>query len=121
MVSEKVKGFNLNASGFAEAHPDGNPINQVEVETASAWLAACARKLKTKWYWGTSYGLKHAAENWGRANGMSPYVSNGAFIKAALLAGYEVRRIKRVPGQESLNAQLKLGLAKRARPGHGAP
>jgi hypothetical protein len=112
MVSESVKGFDLNASGFADAHPDGNEIKQFEVATAAAWISACTRKLKTKWYWGTSYGLKHEAERWGRSNGMSPYVSNGAFIKAAILAGYEVRQLKTTGRQPSLNAQLKLGFAK---------
>lgn len=103
----------MNASGFADAKPDGNAIEQVEVETAAAWLDMCAHRIKTKWYWGSSYGLKHAAERWGRDNGMSPYVSNGAFIKAAILAGYEVRPCARPDYRPSLNAQLKLGLNRR--------
>lgn len=103
----------MNASGFANAKPDGNAIEQVEVETAAAWLNMCAHPLKTKWYWGSSYGLKHAAERWGRDNGMSPYVSNGAFIKAAILAGYEVKQDGRQGYRPSLNARLKLGLNRR--------
>lgn len=39
-----------------------------------------------------SYGLKHQAEGW--AGG---YVSNGAFIVAALMLGYEARRFPGSP------------------------
>jgi hypothetical protein len=39
----------------------------------------------------SSYGLKHHAEDWGRANGMCPYVSNGALIAAAAALGLPMR------------------------------
>lgn len=52
--------------------------------------------------------MKHTAENWGRDNGLSPYVSNGAFIKAAILAGYEIKSI-------GGNAKIKLGLPRKTR------
>lgn len=39
-----------------------------------------------------SYSLKHKAERHGAATGMSSYVSNGAAIVAAVIAGYAVRR-----------------------------
>lgn len=40
----------------------------------------------------TSYGWKHVAESWLRESQMGGYVSNGAFIAAAALAGYRVER-----------------------------
>jgi hypothetical protein len=39
-----------------------------------------------------SYGMKHAAEKWGRCHGMEPYVANGAFIVAALYSGVAMSR-----------------------------
>jgi len=39
-----------------------------------------------------SYGLKHLMENWGRANGLASYVTNGCAILAAILAGYQILR-----------------------------
>jgi hypothetical protein len=38
----------------------------------------------------SSYGLKHIAEDWGRRNDLSSYVSNGAVIVAALAIGLVV-------------------------------
>jgi len=107
-MNELVGKYMLNASGFADHFKKGNPINQVEVDTAAKWLDTVAHPLKTKWYWGTSYGLKHVAEHWGRDNGLSPYVSNGAFIKAAILAGYEIK-------PDRGNAKIKLGLPRKIR------
>lgn len=45
-------------------------------------------------YWDAcgSYGLKHRVEKW--AGG---YVSNGAFIQAALNLGYSIKRLDRGP------------------------
>jgi hypothetical protein len=40
-----------------------------------------------------SYGLKHLAENYRHRS----YVSNGAFIVAALMLGYKARRFKGSP------------------------
>jgi hypothetical protein len=41
----------------------------------------------------TSYGLKHQVEAWAAATtGSRPYISNGAFIAAALIDGYRVKR-----------------------------
>ena len=39
-----------------------------------------------------SYGLKHAVERWA-----GTYISNGAFIAAALALGYEARRFPNSP------------------------
>lgn len=37
-----------------------------------------------------AYAAKHRAEQWGRRNGMAPYVSNGAIIAAAVGLGIGV-------------------------------
>jgi hypothetical protein len=42
----------------------------------------------------TSYGLKHSAERWCRwETGEHVYVSNGMFIVAALVSGFEIKRL----------------------------
>lgn len=47
-------------------------------------------------WWG-SYTLKHVAERWGRENGYSVYVSNGAVIVAAILCGFSILREENSP------------------------
>ena len=61
-------------------------FNPAEVATALLYLICgpvqVLRSVPRK-YAGTSYGWKHQAENWGELVGLSPYISNGAFIVAA--------------------------------------
>lgn len=54
----------------------------------------------------SSLALKHAVEQWLRANGQPDYISNGSAIAAAYLAGFDVRQ---TPYQDSPNATV-LGL-----------
>ncbi|WP_152033411.1 hypothetical protein [Bradyrhizobium sp. DOA9] len=86
-------------------HPvEPRSIRDDEVATAMAFLR---RFHPTKKGTASSYWLKHEAENWGRKNGMSGYVSNGAMLIAALLLGFTV-----LPHRSpSPNAQI--GLSKR--------
>lgn len=58
-----------------------------EIDTARAWLSGQQRieNLNLKQ---TSYGLKHMAER-----AMNRYIPNGAFIAAAMLDGWKVRRL----------------------------
>jgi hypothetical protein len=60
-----------------------------EVATAVAYLERLQRSLKRSRTCG-SYSLKHRAEEWGEANGMSNYVSNGALLVAAVFLGFKV-------------------------------
>lgn len=93
----------LVIEGAASAHPDldhhgwfrdeKQPFEPTEssltqVATALAYLDQCVIVKTPKEY---SYRLKHCAENWGRKHGMSPYVSNGAFILAALHRGVPMK------------------------------
>lgn len=55
-----------------------------QVETARAFLSGCV-PVKTRPAASHSYGLKHAAERWGKS-----YVSNGALIQAAIDLGLRV-------------------------------
>jgi hypothetical protein len=63
-----------------------------QVRTALVFLLFFARRRLTFNRKAYSYGLKHRAENWGRANELSPYISNGAFILGALIGGYQHRQ-----------------------------
>lgn len=60
-----------------------------QVHTAQQFIAT--RRIRKTLNKGlSSYGWKHKAERWGKAAGLSPYVSNGAMIMAAHLCGVAV-------------------------------
>lgn len=59
-----------------------------QVATAIAYLRLCTPTKQAKL---KSYGLKHLAEAWGATQGLSPYVSNGALIAAAVYLGFPTR------------------------------
>ncbi|MGW9241306.1 hypothetical protein [[Kitasatospora] papulosa] len=77
---------NLNANGYGSSAVAPQPVRLDEVQAAYAWIA------EQTWLTvpaESSYSLKHVME---RVTGM--YVTNGAFIAAALLhapAGLEVQ------------------------------
>ncbi|MEU1216618.1 hypothetical protein ABZ424_30305 [Streptomyces sp. NPDC005790] len=78
---------NLNANGYGPSAFAPKPVRLDEVQAAYAWIAE--QTWLTVPAESSSYGLKHAME---RVTGM--YVTNGAFIAAALLhapAGLEVK------------------------------
>jgi hypothetical protein len=84
---------NLCPSGFRDAmpRPDDTPLTD---ETIVRQVNACARFIahmcaptKTICRLVSSYGWKHIAENV-----LGQHVCNGAFIAAAILAGYRVAR-----------------------------
>jgi hypothetical protein len=66
---------------------DRNNFRPEEVATAIAFLRRCRPTRAARL---SSYSLKHAAERWGNASGMAPYVSNGELIAAALYLGLPV-------------------------------
>lgn len=65
-----------------------------QVATALQFIDACQRIEASTRKFQNSYSLKHAAERWGRRNGLERYVSNGAFITAAIYRGLPVERWK---------------------------
>ena len=57
----------------------------------------------------SSYSVKHYAERWGRTVGLQPYVTNGAAIVAAHVAGFVVVR----GGNCAAPCNAGIGIAKR--------
>lgn len=91
----KIGVHNISAEGLLPNSSEPNGVASKEPEEkqitlATAWLRRFARPLKTvRRTRGTSYNLKHQVEHWARAEKVDdPYVSNGAFIVAALRLGY---------------------------------
>lgn len=69
-----------------------------QFERALVFLMLCCGRRKTLNRKVTSYGLKHAAERAMRGLGVGdPYVSNGAFIAAAIALGFRVEQIQGTP------------------------
>jgi hypothetical protein len=85
VIAAKAKMPTLRVSGVGCR--DGDDFDLKEVETAIAFLRRCRPTAKAIL---GSYGLKHSAERWGRRNGLSPYVSNGSLICAAIFLGFPI-------------------------------
>jgi len=81
----------------------GYPPDRSQVDICRDWLRAFGEKTKTIRPSWNSYGLKHVVERW-----KGTYVSNGAFVAAALLEGYDIAP----NGYASLNAYFNLSLRK---------
>ena len=71
------------------------PVDREEVELSKEWLRKCAKKQDLINLEHSSYHLKHLAERYTPENkenkkiSFRHYVSNGAFITAAIEEGYE--------------------------------
>lgn len=76
---------------FAEARPWLTSVGAREVETCLEYLALVGKNQTARRGVG-SYHLKHRVESWLIQSGRGGYVSNGAFIVAALLADVPLRR-----------------------------
>ncbi len=73
-----------------------------QVVVCRRWIRWFVRPRKTINSRRSSYGLKHDAENWAGI-----YVTNGAFIAAAVAEGYRYEQIDRGP-----NANFNMGFAR---------
>lgn len=83
-----------NLVGGVEKNP--KRPDPIQVETAERWIQVYTTRLTASTKTNTamsSYGLKHVAETWGKKNGLSPYISNGAFILAMQRMCYSVMRV----------------------------
>ena len=69
----------------ANQHSFDNEYGLAQIETAIAFLSDSGLPGST-----SSYAAKHQVEQWGRLNGMAPYVSNGATIVAACYLGMKI-------------------------------
>jgi hypothetical protein len=73
-------------------HQNEPAPQESQIRTAENWIATFCRPRKLINARASSYELKHRAEDWTRKIGSSdPYISNGAFIAAALRSGYRMR------------------------------
>ncbi len=79
----------VNWEGFADKPGEEPPTR--EVVLCKEWLQQYAYPTKT-FRPHSSYFLKHVVERWA-----GEYVSNGAFIQAALDLGYSIHRIDNSP------------------------
>ena len=77
-----------------------------EICASSDWLRTRVRR-KTVDTRRNSYGYKHDVERWWRARGVGQYVSNGAFIVAAVGLGFTWRRYT------TYHPNLMLGISRR--------
>lgn len=90
----------LQGNGLAPFEVGGTPsrVDLGQVDLAIRWLAHHGRRTTINSRY-SSYGLKHHAEKTIPAlrPGAVPYISNGAFIAAALYLNYRVSQIRGTP------------------------
>jgi hypothetical protein len=112
----------VNANGVSDTKDAANPPNPVEVKMAREFIEQYCVKLKSINLKGasSSYGWKHLAEGWFREGnegaaylpeGAKAYISNGAFITAAMALGYETKRLS----PKSPNVYFNMSLSREAK------
>ena len=94
-------------SGGLEQNP--LPPNKKQVAVCRKWLRLFAKQAARIQRHPSSYGLKHAVEEWRRHLGKPMYVANGALIEAARREGYRIERL----GEGSPNARFDLLITRR--------
>jgi len=114
----ETSALHVNANGLGDNR--GEPPDPVEISMAKMFITQCCMHVKhIKLRGSSSYGWKHDAENWfqdgneggsRRPHGAPPYISNGAFIAAAIELGYKFKRIDR-----SLNALFNMSHQREAK------
>ena len=110
----------LEGNGLAPFKVGDTPswVDLAQVDLAIRWLDHHGRRATINPHY-SSYGLKHHAENTVpvlRRNAV-PYISNGAFIAAALHLNYRVSHIGRTPNVRiniSFNKKTQAELLKNA-------
>lgn len=83
----------ITAEGFSDV-PSEAP-NPQHIFHAELWLSTFGTKRKSINYDAFSYYLKHLVENWESGvtgDNCHHYITNGAFLQAALNLGYEIKR-----------------------------
>ncbi|MGC3997485.1 MAG: hypothetical protein QM767_08310 [Anaeromyxobacter sp.] len=82
----------LDACGFLDGQrKQSSPPPRKEVEFCKAYIETCLNRTRGIRCTRTSYGYKHDVEHWVEDRGSHEYISNGAFIQAALELGIETR------------------------------
>lgn len=103
-------GYTFNAAGIV-AYPH-EPIAEDEVELAKGFIETFCHPTKRIVREHTSYFYKHCVEKAVRYLGEYAYCSNGAFIKAAVLLGYQAVQYKDTPNV-LFNLRLPVKYARR--------
>ncbi len=90
---------NLREFGFIDPdqYPDQPELHteipaRDQIDSAKLWLSEYVEPATTFALQRTSYGYKHTVERWAER-----YISNGAFITAAIELGYRWRRVMNGP------------------------
>ena len=113
----ETEALHVNANGLGDSKEE--PPDPVQISMAKIFITQCCMHLKQVKLRGSSYGWKHDAESWfqdgseggpRRPHGAPPYISNGAFIAAAIALGYRFKRIGR-----SHNAHLNMSHQREAK------
>jgi hypothetical protein len=100
-------GF-VDSAAAAKAGWDQDHDLTAQVAEATAWLQQVPRTKRVDHRSPGSYGLKHEVEDWARAQGHpTTYVSNGAFLMAAIQLGFIVQRPTKA-GRYSPNALINI-------------
>lgn len=95
----EVVGDRLNSNGWSaniREYKDPERYNLTssneyllkEFQTACEFLDLLGKPRKTLDKNMSSYGMKHAAEKWGKENGKAPYICNGIMILAIIAKGF---------------------------------
>lgn len=92
MVHATYAFADLNCHGFNAAGFRVCPRYPEQIGTSLAFIDVCQRIELAKMPNINSYALKHIVERWGAANGLEPYVSNGALITAAIWRRLPIKR-----------------------------
>jgi len=103
---ERVSDNGLEPNRDWPVDPEAPAQDQVDV--CREWLRLHAEPTKNIRRAAYSYALKHVVEKWVAKSGHHKYVSNGAFIAAALQEGYRAKRAT----SGSLNARFNMQVRK---------
>ena len=83
----------LSVAGFdcgVRAGDDRYALNPERVAVAMLFISMACKPTRKPAY--SSYSLKHCAERWGKAVGLTPYIANGELIAAANHLGCQIRQ-----------------------------
>lgn len=112
------RGYSVPKVSVSNAIPP--PDDQVD-RAASFLKALTTPSAKFQSKYNNSYFMKHAVEHWHREHLHTPennYVSNGAFILAALQLGYRVR-FSKIGGMLNAGPNVQIALRAHPRPPRG--
>lgn len=91
----------ISANGIVDSELGFDPPDATQVEICRVYIRRFKERTKTIRKKDSSYGLKHEVERWTKVasgeSGRRVYISNGAFITAAIAEGYAVEPVRESP------------------------